>query len=297
MVNRFAVWWCTEMKCLAAHACHGGVVKIFVHDSALLHCPMTFSIFLPAQAAAGKVPLLTYLSGLTCTYENFTVKAGAYGFAARAGIAVVAPDTSPRGANVPDDDSYDFAQGAGFYLNATQQPWSNNYQMEAYIVDELNQLVCGQFHIAVAKQGITGHSMGGHGALTLALKHPGLFKSISAFAPIVAPSQVPWGQKAFTNYLGDDRRQWQQHDACALMLAAGDRSDFPGILIDRGSNDEFIADQLKPELFEHCCAQVRQKLQLRRQQGYDHSYYFVQSFIADHLDHHAQILADSIVPG
>lgn len=279
------------MKILDEIKCHGGTLKIVEHQSEALSCTMKFSIFLPPQAEQGSVPFITFLSGLTCTHENFTTKAGAYGATAKAGVAIIAPDTSPRGDNVPDDaDSYDFGKGAGFYINATQDPWAKNYQMETYIVEELNALVCAEFPLDAARQGISGHSMGGHGALTLYLKYPEKFKSCSAFSPIVAPSQVPWGQKAFTGYLGDDKSEWLKHDATALMEAEDTRAEFPEILIDQGTADNFLKDQLKPDLFKEACEAKNQKLNLRLQEGYDHSYYFIQSFIENHIAHHATIL-------
>lgn len=280
------------MKEIETHVCFGGTLSVYEHESAVLGCTMTFSLFLPPQAKSGDVPLLTYLSGLTCTHDNFTIKAGAYGFAAREGIAILAPDTSPRGDDVPDEDSYDCGKGAGFYINATQKPWAQHYHMEDYIAKELNALVCQEFPVLADKQGITGHSMGGHGALTLGLKYPDIFKSISAFAPIVAPSQVPWGEKVFARYLGDNKEEWRKHDACALMSASVNRSDFPEILIDQGGGDNFLEEQLKPHLFAQSCDAAGQKLSLRIHDGYDHSYYFIQSYIEDHIRHHANILAE-----
>lgn len=290
MGNRSVALLCIEMKEIETHICFGGTLGVYEHESAALGCTMKFSLFLPPQAKDQSVPVLTYLSGLTCTHDNFTTKAGAYGFAAREGLAVLAPDTSPRGDDVPDDEAYDFGQGAGFYINATQAPWVAHFQMEDYIADELNALVCKTFPVRKDRQGITGHSMGGHGALTLGLKYPDLYKSISAFAPIVAPAQVPWGQKAFTGYLGGDEDEWAQHDACALMENAGDRAAFPQILIDQGGGDNFLEEQLKPHLFEQACAKAGQTLNLRIHDGYDHSYYFIQSFIEDHIRHHASLM-------
>lgn len=279
------------MKEIEKHKCFGGTLAVYEHDSETLKCSMKFSIFLPPQVKDNDVPLLTFLSGLTCTHDNFTTKAGAYSLAAELGLAVLAPDTSPRGDDVPDDaDSYDFGKGAGFYINATQKPWAENFQMEEYIVKELNALVCNNFPVLKDKQGLSGHSMGGHGALSLGLKYPDQYKSISAFSPIVAPSQVPWGNKAFKGYIGDGESEWLKHDACALMSEAGTRGDYPEILIDQGTSDQFLEEQLKPHLFEKACAKVGQKLNLRLQDGYDHSYYFIQSFIADHLKHHADTL-------
>ena len=279
------------MKEIEKHKCFGGSLAVYEHDSVVLGCSMKFSIFLPPQVKDNDVPLLTFLSGLTCTHDNFTTKAGAYEIAAQLGLAVLAPDTSPRGDDVPDDaDSYDFGKGAGFYLNATQDPWAKNFQMEDYIVKEINALVSNNFPVLQDKQGLSGHSMGGHGALSLALKYPDQYQSISAFSPIVAPSQVPWGQKAFRGYIGDDEQEWLKHDSCALMAEASTRGDYPEILIDQGTGDQFLDEQLKPHLFEQACAKVGQKLNLRLQDGYDHSYIFIQSFINDHLRHHADIL-------
>lgn len=265
---------------------------MYEHESTALKCTMKFSLFLPAQTKDSKVPLLTFLSGLTCTHENFTTKAGAYGFAAEHGLAILAPDTSPRGEDVPDDaDSYDFGKGAGFYINATETPWAEHYQMESYVTNELNKLVCQEFAVDADRQGVCGHSMGGHGALTLYLKYPELYKSCSAFSPIVAPAQVPWGEKAFSRYLGDDKSEWEKHDATALMDAMSDRGDAPTILIDQGTGDQFLEEQLKPHLFEEACKKAGQGLDLRLQDGYDHSYYFIQSFIGDHIRYHSYILS------
>ena len=234
------------MKKIAEHKCFGGSLTIWEHESAVLKSTMRFSVFLPPQAKTALVPALTFLSGLTCNHENFTTKSGAYESAAQKGLAIIAPDTSPRGEHVPDDDAYDFGKGAGFYINAAQAPWSEHYQMESYITDELNNLVCSELPLDKEKQGVSGHSMGGHGALTLFFKYPDLYKSISAFSPIVAPSQVPWGQKAFKGYLGNDVVEWQKHDASVLALKADNDIE---ILIDQGLDDQFLQDQLKPELF------------------------------------------------
>jgi S-formylglutathione hydrolase len=278
------------MQHKSKHACFGGELLIVEHDSTALNCAMTFSLFLPPQAKEGRVPLVTFLSGLTCTHENFTTKAGAYGVAAQLGIAILAPDTSPRGDNVADDaDSYDFGKGAGFYVNATQEPWAAHYRMEDYVAKELYALIPAEFPVLADAQSICGHSMGGHGALTLYFNYPGQWKSASAFAPIVAPSQVPWGQKAFAGYLGDDREAWARYDASLLVLEAGKPSNAP-ILIDQGGADNFLEQQLKPEVFVDSCAQSGQHVELRLQPHYDHSYYFIQSFIGDHLRHHAQYL-------
>ncbi len=259
------------------------------HAAESTRCEMTFSIFLPPQS--GPRPVLWWLSGLTCSAENFTTKAGAYGRAAELGLIIIAPDTSPRGEDVPDDAAYDLGQGAGFYVDATQAPWSTNFQMESYITQELYALAEASFPVAADSQGIAGHSMGGHGALTLGLRHRDLYRSVSAFAPIVAPTQVPWGQKAFAAYLGDDRRLWSNYDATELMRAAGDRTGEPEILIDQGAADDFLEAQLRPHRFVAACGAVQQGIRLREHTGYDHSYFFVASFIDDHLDHHARILA------
>lgn len=279
------------MKEIETHTCFGGTIGVYEHESHALSCTMRFSVFLPPQAQKASVPALTFLSGLTCTHDNFTTKAGAYKAAAKQGLAIIAPDTSPRGDNVPDDeDSYDFGKGAGFYINATQEPWKKHYQMEGYITEELRALINQNFPILEDKHGISGHSMGGHGALTLYLKYPELYKSASAFSPIVAPSQVPWGNKAFKGYLGDDEQEWLKHDACALMQNASGRTEYPPILIDQGTGDQFLEEQLKPDLFEKACQETNQILNLRLQPEYDHSYYFIQSFIDDHIHHHSGIL-------
>lgn len=280
------------MKELEKHICFDGTLSVFEHKSETLGCDMRFSVFLPPATEAGKVPAVTFLSGLTCTYENFTTKAGAYKMAAELGLAIIAPDTSPRGDDVPDDaDSYDFGKGAGFYINAIQMPWAKHYKMEDYIAKELYALVSEHFPIDADRQSITGHSMGGHGALTLYFKYPEQYKSASAFSPIVAPTQVPWGHKAFSRYLGDDKALWEKHDASLLVSKAEDAASNAEILIDQGLGDQFLEEQLKPEIFEVACAEAGQKLTLRRHEGYDHSYYFIQSFIDDHLRHHAKIMA------
>ena len=279
------------MKELETHRCFGGTLGIYEHESESLGCSMKFSVFTPPQAEKSPVPCLTFLSGLTCTHENFTTKSGVYDRAAKEGIIIVAPDTSPRGDHVPDDaDSYDFGKGAGFYINATQEPWVKNYQMERYITDDLNTVVLNNFNVQKDRQGISGHSMGGHGALTLYLKYPDLYRSASAFSPIVAPSQVPWGRKAFGRYLGPDEALWKNHDACVLVSMMGDRSSYPTILVDQGTGDQFLEEQLKPHMFEDACKQSGQPLTVRMQPEYDHSYYFIQSFIGDHISHHADIL-------
>ncbi|TNE28219.1 MAG: S-formylglutathione hydrolase [Alphaproteobacteria bacterium] len=265
------------------HFCHGGQLYYCSHDSRETGTQMRFSLFLPPQASGG-TPYVIFLSGLTCTEDNFTTKAGAYAKAAALGIAVLAPDTSPRGEDVADDDAYDLGQGAGFYLDALQEPWKKHFRMESYLVSELLPLAEQSFGLDPKRKSITGHSMGGHGALTLYFRHPGLFQSCSAFAPIVAPAQVPWGQKAFTAYLGDSRETWLAHDATELVSKAATEKE---ILIDQGLADPFLEEQLQPELFQTACNKVGQKLTLRLQDGYDHSYFFIQSFIGDHLKFHA----------
>jgi S-formylglutathione hydrolase len=280
------------MELLSEHGCFGGQQRFYTHDSQTIGLPMKFSVFLPPQAAHGPVPALLYLAGLTCNEETFMVKAGAQRLAAELGLALIAPDTSPRGADVPGQaDSWDFGVGAGFYLDATQAPWAKHWRMESYITQELLPLVTTALPLNAAKLGIFGHSMGGHGALTLALKHPELFKSVSAFAPICAPMQCPWGRKAFTGYLGTDESSWAAHDATALMSQLKAAPYPGGMLMDQGLADKFLAEQLHPHLFEAACASAGQPLTLRRHVGYDHGYYFIASFMADHLRHHAQQLA------
>ncbi|MBL9036499.1 MAG: S-formylglutathione hydrolase [Rhodospirillaceae bacterium] len=265
----------------------GGEQLVLAHDSASTGTRMEFSIYLPPQAAKRPWPVLFYLSGLTCNWENATTKAGFQRAAAEHGIVIVAPDTSPRGDEVPDDPAYDMGKGAGFYLNATQAPWSKHFRMYDYVVKELPELVASAFPVDRGRYGITGHSMGGHGALTIALKNPDRYKSVSAFSPIVAPSLVPWGQKALAGYLGADRSAWAEYDSCALMVSRGWKGD---ILIDQGDGDEFLATQLKPELFAEACRKRNVPLTLRMQQGYDHSYYFISTFMAEHVRWHADRL-------
>jgi S-formylglutathione hydrolase len=278
-----------SLEKIAENKCFGGRQLRYRHASKLCNCTMTFAIFLPPQAENGKVPLVTWLSGLTCTDENFVTKAGAQGPAAAHGVAVLAPDTSPRGEGVPDDPdgAYDFGLGAGFYVNATQAPWSTHYRMYDYITAELPELVAANFPVDMTRQGIFGHSMGGHGALTIALKNPGRFKSVSAFAPIVAPSQVPWGQKALGGYLGQDRAAWAAHDTVALIPNAAERLP---LLVDQGTGDQFLTKELRPELLEQACRASGHSLTLRMQPGYDHSYFFMATFMADHIAHHAAAL-------
>ena len=284
-------------RLISEHACFGGVQRFYQHDSATVGLPMKFSVFLPPQTlmdeAGGKVPALVYLAGLTCNEETFMTKAGAQRLAASLGLALIAPDTSPRGANLAGEtESWDFGLGAGFYLDATQMPWSQHYRMESYITAELLPLLGATLPIKPERIGIFGHSMGGHGALTLALRHPGLFKSVSAFAPICAPSQCPWGRMAFTGYLGPDTTRWARHDASALMASLSTAPYPGGILIDQGLADKFLDEQLHPHLFEAACEKAGQALQLRMHAGYDHGYYFIASFMADHLNHHARQLSE-----
>ena len=267
---------------------HDGRQLVVRHPSHATGTDMVFSIFLPAQVEeGGKLPLVWYLSGLTCTHANVTEKGEYRAACAELGLIFVAPDTSPRGEGVPDVDSYDFGQGAGFYLDATQEPWSSNYRMWTYVTEELPALVAAEFPADMGRQAITGHSMGGHGALTVALSFPDRFRSVSAFAPIVAPSQVPWGQKALAGYLGDDRATWHRHDSVALIE---DGARVPEILVDVGEGDPFIEKELRPDLLERACADAGIALILRRQRGYDHSYYFISTFMADHLRWHAERL-------
>ena len=282
----------TSLELVSEHACFGGVQRFYKHESSAIGLPMRFSAFLPEQAVAGeRVPALIYLAGLTCNEETFMTKAGAQRRAAELGIALIAPDTSPRGAGIAgESDTWDFGLAASFYLDAAQAPWSKHYRRESYLTQELVSVVGEHLPIDPQRLGLLGHSMGGHGALTLALRHPGLFKSLSAFAPICAPSQCPWGQKAFTGYLGDDQNEWVQHDATALMGARKSAPYPDGILIDQGLTDKFLGVQLHPHLFEAACETAGQPLTMRRHAGYDHGYYFISTFINDHLDHHAQIL-------
>jgi S-formylglutathione hydrolase len=277
------------LELISEHACFGGVQRFYRHDSAAVGLPMRFSVFLPPQAQQGKVPALFYLAGLTCSEETFMIKAGAQRVAAQLGMMLIAPDTSPRGANVAGEtDNWDLGVGAGFYVDATVAPWNRHYRMYSYVL-ELYELMVREFPVQAGSIGIAGHSMGGHGALVLALRNPALFKTVSAFAPVCAPSQRPWGVKAFAAYLGSDQADWQQYDASALM--ANSKTPFPGgILIDQGLSDKFLTDQLFPEAFEAACQQAEQPLELRRQAGYDHSYYFIFTFIEAHLQFHARQL-------
>jgi S-formylglutathione hydrolase len=279
----------SPLELLSEHACFGGVQRYYQHASGTIGLPMRFSVFLPPQAVQGPVPGVVYLAGLTCNEETFMAKAGAQRVAAELGLALIAPDTSPRGAGVAGEaDAWDFGVGAGFYLDATQAPWATHYRMESYLLDELLPLVGEHLPVDGERLGLFGHSMGGHGALTLALRHQDRFQSLSAFAPICAPTQCPWGHKAFTGYLGEDRAAWAAHDASALMAQRSTPLLAHGILVDQGLGDKFLEAQLHPHLFEAACAQAGQPLTLRRHAGYDHGYYFISTFMEDHLRHHAQ---------
>ncbi|MDE0096056.1 MAG: S-formylglutathione hydrolase [Gammaproteobacteria bacterium] len=278
------------MDTLSEQRCFGGVQGIYSHVSRETGTPMRFSVFAPPAAGEGTVPVLWYLSGLTCTEENFTVKAGAQRYAAEHGIMLVAPDTSPRGAGIDgEDDDYDFGTGAGFYVDATEPPWDGNYRMYSYVTRELPELVFSRFPGDRDRQGITGHSMGGHGALTIGLRNPDTYGSISAFSPICAPMQCPWGRKALGGYLGEDRDAWKVHDATELIRAGALGRE---ILVDQGDADDFLGEQLKPELLIAVCGEMGQPVNFRMQPGYDHSYHFVATFIGDHVRFHAERLKD-----
>jgi S-formylglutathione hydrolase len=271
------------MEIVSEARSHGGRQLVVRHVSSATSTDMTFSIFLPPQARGGRLPVVWYLSGLTCTHANVTEKGEYRAACAELGLIFVAPDTSPRGEDVADADEWDVGKGAGFYVDATQDPWSPHYRMWTYVTDELPDLVAAEFPADMERQSITGHSMGGHGALTVALNHPGRYRSVSAFAPIVAPGQVPWGQKALAGYLGEDRETWRKHDTVALIE---DGARVPEILVDVGTADPFLEQELRPELLERVCADAGIALTLRLQPGYDHSYYFISSFMADHLRWH-----------
>lgn len=281
------------LELLSSHACHGGEQRFYRHDSQTIGLPMRFSVYLPPQALhanATKVPALFYLAGLTCTEETFPIKAGAQRFAAQHGIVLISPDTSPRGAGVPGESAaWDFGVGAGFYVDATQEPWAKHYRMYSYVRDELRDTVLANLPVDGARLGVFGHSMGGHGALMLALRNPEIYRSVSAFAPIAAPMRCPWGVKAFSGYLGEDREAWKQCDASELVAQAS-RKFAQGILVDQGLADQFLAEQLNPDVFEAACQAAGQPLTLRRHAGYDHGYYFISTFIEDHLAHHAKVL-------
>ena len=270
------------------HRSHGGTVSFYTHDSAQTGTPMNLGVYLPPQTQEGPVPALYFLAGLTCTEETFLIKAGALRYAAEHGLALIAPDTSPRGADIAGEgEVWDFGLGAGFYVDATQDPWARNYRMYSYVSEELPALIEGNFPVLPERRGIFGHSMGGHGALTIALRQPGRWQSVSAFAPIANPLAVPWGQKAFGRYLGPQSALWEEHDASVLMA----RQAYPGsILVDQGLDDPFLASQLHPQALEAAAHSSGQSLQLRRHAGYDHSYWFIQSLVGEHIAHHAQAL-------
>ena len=265
----------------------GGRLSVHTHASAVCACDMRFAVYVPPQAKDGPLPVLWYLSGLTCTWANVMEKSHVTRAAAEHGLVVVAPDTSPRGEHVADDEAYDLGQGAGFYLTATEAPWAANYRMDRYVVEELGELVAAHFPVDTDRMGITGHSMGGHGALTLHLKHPERYRSVSAFSPIAAPSAVPWGEKAFGAYLGEDREAWKAYDASALVR---ERPSGAHVLVDTGTSDPFLDEQLRPALFEAACREGGQSLDYRLREGYDHSYWFVSTWIDEHVAHHARAL-------
>jgi S-formylglutathione hydrolase len=276
------------MRVLSEHACHGGIQGFYVHESYECATEMRFSVYRPPQAKTGAVPVLYYLAGLTCTEETFAIKAGAQRLAAELGLMLVAPDTSPRGPRLPGDDAHwDFGLGASFYVDATQAPWSAHYRMYSYVTRELPEIISVHFGPITERRGIFGHSMGGHGALVIALRNPGQFHSVSAFAPVAASSRCPWGEKALSGFIGPERVRWREYDAAELAAAAR----YHGlILIDQGSADEFLTEQLKPELFAEACGSSGTRLELRLHERYDHGYYFVSTFIDDHLRHHANAL-------
>ena len=280
------------IETLSETGCFGGRIGFYRHASACNHCDMQFSVFVPPQAAKGKVPVLTFLSGLTCSEENFMVKSGAQRVAAQLGLMLVSPDTSPRGDGVPDDPDgdYDFGLAAGFYLNATEEPWSRHYQMYDYVTRELPDAIFDNFPGDSGRHGLSGHSMGGHGALTIGLRNPGQYQSLSAFAPISTTLHSPWGRKALGYYLGSDTSTWHNYDACEVARSVSDASAFGKILIDQGANDPYLAEQLKPELFAAASVESGLSVELRKHSGYDHGYYFISTFIEDHLKHHAAAL-------
>lgn len=276
------------MKIISEQKCFGGVQNVYEHASEVCQCTMRFGVFLPPHIKEKTAPAITFLAGLTCTEENFIIKAGAQRVAVELGVILVAPDTSPRGGDVADvPGEYDIGKGAGFYLDAVREPWSHHYRMYSYIAHELPELIAAKFPVNVEKRGLFGHSMGGHGALTIHLKHPEIYRSVSAFAPIVAPSQTPWGRKAFTAYLGEDAETWANYDATQLVKRSPSKSH---ILIDQGLADPFLAEQLQPEPFKEACETAGQRLTHRTQPGYDHSYFFISTFVEDHLKWHAKQL-------
>lgn len=274
---------------ISSNKMFGGWQNRYRHRSTTLQCEMRYSVFVPPQVESKRVPVLYWLSGLTCDDQNFVTKAGAQQYAAQQGVALVCPDTSPRGENVPNDTAWDFAQGAGFYLNASQQPWSKNYRMYDYIVTELPEIINSTQPVEADRCGILGHSMGGHGALVIGLRNPRLFQSVSAFSPICAPSHCPWGRSALTRYLGDDRESWTNYDATELIGRAKIKTP---LLVDQGADDEFLQGQLKPEFLEQACKQYQHPLTMNYHSGYDHSYYFIASFIEKHIVYHAGVLSN-----
>jgi len=277
------------LNAVSRNRCFGGMQGVYTHAAETTHCSMRFGVFMPPQAQSARVPVLYWLSGLTCTEDNFIVKAGAQRVAAELGVAIVVPDTSPRGLGYPGEaDAYDFGLGAGFYVDATEAPWSEGYRMYSYVTNELPAYVERHFAVIAGRAGIFGHSMGGHGALTIALKNPGRYRSVSAFAPIASPMRCPWGEKALTGYLGSDRGRWREYDATALIADRGWRG--PALLVDQGTSDPFIESQLKPELLRQACEQAGVALDLRLRDGYDHSYFFIATFIEEHLRFHARHL-------
>ncbi len=281
----------SKFEIRSQHRCFGGVQGYYQHDSQVVGLPMSFSVYQPPQAQQMPVPVLFFLAGLTCTEETFMIKSGAQRLAAEHGLMLVTMDTSPRQTGIPGEtDDWDFGAGAGFYLDATQAPWSKYYRMESYLTQELREIILSQFPADCNHVGIFGHSMGGHGALTLALKHPDLYQSVSAFAPIAAPIHCPWGQKAFRYYLGDNLESWRHHDATSLIE---DGHCVPALLIDQGLSDPFLSEQLNLDRFEIACEQAGQELMLRRHEGYDHGYYFISTFMVDHLQHHQGMLASN----
>lgn len=278
----------TALETRSLHHCFGGIQSYYQHPSTVIGLPMRFSVYQPPQAEQQRVPVLFFLAGLTCTEETFMIKAGAQRYAAELGLMLVTMDTSPRQTGIAGEtDAWDFGAGAGFYLDATAEPWARHYRMESYITQELRNIIVEQFPADPNRIGISGHSMGGHGALTLALRYPEIYRSVSAFAPICAPMRCPWGQKAFSNYLGENQQDWQQYDATAL-LAAGHR--VPNLLVDQGFNDQFLTTQLFLEALEQACGDAGQPLTLRYHQGYDHSYYFISTFVGEHLKYHREQL-------
>ena len=277
------------LNAVSRNRCFGGMQGVYTHAAETTHCSMRFGVFMPPQAQSARVPVLYWLSGLTCTEDNFIVKAGAQRVAAELGVAIVVPDTSPRGLGYPGEaDAYDFGLGAGFYVDATEAPWSEGYRMYSYVTNELPAYVERHFAVVAGRAGIFGHSMGGHGALTIALKNPDRYRSVSAFAPIASPMRCPWGEKALTGYLGSDRSRWREYDATALIADRGWRG--PALLVDQGTSDPFIESQLKPELLRQACEQAGVALDLRLRDGYDHSYFFIATFIEEHLRFHARHL-------